>query len=47
MADIGCGNGKYLGVNNENVFILGLDRSYGLIELAKSRDSSFQVFSGD
>lgn len=33
--DVGCGNGKYLGVN-KNVHIIGSDRSLGLIECAKT-----------
>ncbi|EAZ62990.2 tRNA methyltransferase, has a role in tRNA modification [Scheffersomyces stipitis CBS 6054] len=31
--DVGCGNGKYLGVNKK-LFIVGTDRSSGLIECA-------------
>ena len=31
--DIGCGNGKYLGINPD-IFIIGSDRSSGLIECA-------------
>ncbi|KAK0635051.1 S-adenosyl-L-methionine-dependent methyltransferase [Bombardia bombarda] len=34
--DVGCGNGKYLGVNPD-VFMLGSDRSPALIALARSR----------
>ncbi|CAG8623502.1 10500_t:CDS:2 [Funneliformis caledonium] len=34
--DIGCGNGKYLGVNR-NVYIIGADRSSSLIEISASR----------
>ncbi|KAF2640812.1 S-adenosyl-L-methionine-dependent methyltransferase [Massarina eburnea CBS 473.64] len=33
-ADVGCGNGKYLGVNTK-VFIVGSDRSSNLIKIAK------------
>lgn len=40
-ADIGCGNGKYLGVNPD-VFIVGSDRSEGLVEIA-SRERHFEV----
>lgn len=32
--DVGCGNGKYLGVN-QKLFIIGTDRSDGLITCAK------------
>nr|CAG8492399.1 14414_t:CDS:2 [Entrophospora candida] len=35
-ADIGCGNGKYFGVN-KNTFMIGTDRSSKLIEICKSR----------
>lgn len=31
--DVGCGNGKYLGVN-KNLYMIGSDRSLGLIECA-------------
>ncbi|CAI2174739.1 19361_t:CDS:2 [Funneliformis geosporum] len=34
--DVGCGNGKYLGVNR-NVYIIGADRSSSLIEISASR----------
>jgi hypothetical protein len=34
VADVGCGNGKYLGIN-ENIFIIGTDRSENLIEICK------------
>ncbi|KAF2711199.1 S-adenosyl-L-methionine-dependent methyltransferase, partial [Pleomassaria siparia CBS 279.74] len=34
-ADVGCGNGKYLGVNR-GVFIVGSDRSSNLAQIAKS-----------
>lgn len=32
--DVGCGNGKYLGINPK-IFIIGSDRSAGLLECAK------------
>ncbi|CAO3662556.1 unnamed protein product [Rhizopus stolonifer] len=35
-ADVGCGNGKYIGVN-ANVFILGSDRSSNLIKIVNER----------
>ena len=43
---VGCGNGKYLGVN-ENIFTFGNDRSENLIGLCKTRDFGFQVFTCD
>jgi tRNA (uracil-5-)-methyltransferase TRM9 len=39
--DVGCGNGKYLGVNPE-VFMVGSDRSASLIALARSRCKELQ-----
>lgn len=38
----GCGNGKYMGVN-PNVAVLGMDRSLGLVSIAKDR--GFEVRS--
>ncbi|CAG8748425.1 11495_t:CDS:2 [Gigaspora margarita] len=35
-ADIGCGNGKYLGIN-KNIYMVGSDRSSKLIEISVSR----------
>ena len=35
VADVGCGNGKYLGCNQENLFTVGTDRSFNLIDLAR------------
>jgi tRNA (uracil-5-)-methyltransferase TRM9 len=31
--DVGCGNGKYLGVN-QKLFMIGTDRSVGLLKTA-------------
>ncbi|XP_047664878.1 alkylated DNA repair protein alkB homolog 8 isoform X2 [Tachysurus fulvidraco] len=36
MADIGCGNGKYLGINPQ-VFSLGCDRSVNLVSICADR----------
>ncbi|CUS23446.1 LAQU0S10e00562g1_1 [Lachancea quebecensis] len=44
--DVGCGNGKYLNVN-PNVFIIGSDRSSGLIECAHALDGRFNVLVAD
>ncbi|CAR24780.1 Trm9 [Lachancea thermotolerans] len=44
--DVGCGNGKYLNVN-PNVFIIGSDRSSGLIECAHALDGKFNVLVAD
>ncbi|XP_067663773.1 alkylated DNA repair protein alkB homolog 8-like [Haliotis asinina] len=44
LADIGCGNGKYLGVNS-NIYKLGSDRSVNLASICQLRN--FPVFVGD
>jgi hypothetical protein len=31
LADIGCGNGKYLKVAKKNIIAIGMDRSEGII----------------
>ena len=36
VADVGCGNGKYLGVN-PNLNMIGTDRSFNLIGCARER----------
>ncbi|AEO71690.1 8e123db9-0b01-47d5-9241-0eb55aebfbe6 [Thermothielavioides terrestris] len=43
--DVGCGNGKYLGVNPD-VFMVGSDRSPSLIALARSRCKQLQFQQG-
>ena len=44
IADIGCGNGKYLGVNSK-VQMIGT--SFNLIGCARERSQSFQTFVAD
>ncbi|KAM9853847.1 tRNA (carboxymethyluridine(34)-5-O)-methyltransferase alkbh8 [Aulostomus maculatus] len=44
LADVGCGNGKYLGVNPE-VIAMGCDRSSTLVQICAER--GFQVFVSD
>ncbi|XP_041360142.1 alkylated DNA repair protein alkB homolog 8-like [Gigantopelta aegis] len=44
LADIGCGNGKYLGLN-KSIFAIGSDRSSSLSSICQERQ--FQVFVGD
>uniref|UniRef100_A0A6Q2Y746 Fe2OG dioxygenase domain-containing protein n=1 Tax=Esox lucius TaxID=8010 RepID=A0A6Q2Y746_ESOLU len=44
VADVGCGNGKYLGVNPE-VFAMGCDRSCALVQICSER--GFQAFVSD
>uniref|UniRef100_A0A8C9YMS0 tRNA (carboxymethyluridine(34)-5-O)-methyltransferase n=1 Tax=Sander lucioperca TaxID=283035 RepID=A0A8C9YMS0_SANLU len=43
LADVGCGNGKYLGVNPE--VIVGCDRSIALVQICAQR--GFQAFVSD
>ena len=44
-ADIGCGNGKYMGVN-PNVLMIGSDRSHNLVRISKDRGHEVQVADG-
>ncbi|XP_044059506.1 alkylated DNA repair protein alkB homolog 8 [Siniperca chuatsi] len=44
LADVGCGNGKYLGVNPE-VITVGCDRSSALVQICGQR--GFQAFVSD
>ncbi|XP_058489186.1 alkylated DNA repair protein alkB homolog 8 isoform X1 [Solea solea] len=44
LADVGCGNGKYLGVNPE-VTAIGCDRSSALVQICAER--GFQAFVSD
>ncbi|XP_055971075.1 alkylated DNA repair protein alkB homolog 8 [Sorex fumeus] len=44
VADIGCGNGKYLGLNAE-LFMIGCDRSHRLVDICRERQ--FQAFVCD
>lgn len=44
VADIGCGNGKYLGVNPELVMI-GSDITFNLLKICAGRN--FSVFQAD
>ena len=46
VADVGCGNGKYLGVNPK-LHMIGTDRSFNLIGCARERDQKFQTFVAD
>jgi alkylated DNA repair protein alkB homolog 8 len=45
-ADVGCGNGKYLNVN-EKIFTIGTDRSFNLISICREKKSDNQVFVAD
>ncbi|KAI9258049.1 S-adenosyl-L-methionine-dependent methyltransferase [Phascolomyces articulosus] len=44
-ADVGCGNGKYIGVN-PNILMLGSDRSANLIEIVHKRGFEGMVADG-
>ncbi|KAJ1926755.1 tRNA methyltransferase, has a role in tRNA modification [Tieghemiomyces parasiticus] len=43
-ADVGCGNGKYMGVN-PRLFLLGSDRSWGLLDITNRR--GFEAMQAD
>jgi alkylated DNA repair protein alkB family protein 8 len=45
-ADVGCGNGKYLNVNNE-IFSFGTDRSFNLINICKEKNNDNNLFVAD
>ena len=40
--DVGCGNGKYLGVNPD-IISIGTDRSFNLCQIANERDNTIFV----
>ncbi|KAJ7320144.1 hypothetical protein JRQ81_019655 [Phrynocephalus forsythii] len=44
VADVGCGNGKYLGVNKD-LYMFGCDRSKTLVDICGEK--GFQAFVGD
>ncbi|KAJ1541965.1 Alkylated DNA repair protein alkB 8, partial [Nowakowskiella sp. JEL0078] len=44
-ADVGCGNGKYLGVN-KSVYTLGSDRSFNLIDICGQRGFEALIADG-
>ena len=46
VLDVGCGNGKYLSVN-ENLNIFGTDRSGNLLSIAKEKNLNSQFFVAD
>ena len=46
VLDVGCGNGKYLSVN-ENLNMFGTDRSGNLLSIAKEKNSNSQFFVAD
>lgn len=44
--DVGCGNGKYLGVNKK-VYLIGSDRSDGLVNCAREINSDYSLCVAD
>uniref|UniRef100_A0A8B9E4Y9 tRNA (carboxymethyluridine(34)-5-O)-methyltransferase ALKBH8 n=1 Tax=Anser cygnoides TaxID=8845 RepID=A0A8B9E4Y9_ANSCY len=44
VADVGCGNGKYLGINKD-LYMIGCDRSKNLVDICGEKN--FQAFVGD
>nr|XP_025040613.1 alkylated DNA repair protein alkB homolog 8 [Pelodiscus sinensis] len=44
VADVGCGNGKYLGINKD-LYMIGCDRSQNLVDIC--REKKFQAFVCD
>lgn len=44
--DVGCGNGKYLGIN-KNLYMVGTDRSIGLLKTAQEKSEEYQIFAAD
>ncbi|XP_037361588.1 alkylated DNA repair protein alkB homolog 8 isoform X1 [Talpa occidentalis] len=44
VADVGCGNGKYLGINKD-LYMIGCDRSQNLVDICRERQ--FQAFVCD
>lgn len=46
VMDVGCGNGKYIGVN-PNLFMIGTDRSMGLLKTASQKNQLYQLFGAD
>ncbi|KAJ2557374.1 tRNA methyltransferase, has a role in tRNA modification [Coemansia sp. RSA 1836] len=45
-ADIGCGNGKYLGVRTGDIFMMGTDRSESLVDICRERNYECLVSDG-
>jgi ubiquinone/menaquinone biosynthesis C-methylase UbiE len=46
VADIGCGNGKYMDVN-PNIYMYGTDRSGNLLEIVRDKIQGSQVFTAE
>lgn len=46
VLDVGCGNGKYMGVNPK-LLMVGTDRSKGLLDTALEKNTNYQLFAAD
>lgn len=46
VADVGCGNGKYLGINKQ-LQMVGTDRSFNLLGCARDTSSNYSLFGAD
>ncbi|KAJ2844871.1 tRNA methyltransferase, has a role in tRNA modification, partial [Coemansia erecta] len=45
-ADVGCGNGKYLGLRTNDIFTIGTDRSDSLVDICRQRQYECLVSDG-
>ncbi|KAJ1821676.1 tRNA methyltransferase, has a role in tRNA modification [Coemansia sp. RSA 2598] len=45
-ADVGCGNGKYLGLRTGDIFVMGTDRSESLVDICRQRQHECMVSDG-
>ncbi|KAJ1881267.1 tRNA methyltransferase, has a role in tRNA modification [Coemansia sp. RSA 486] len=45
-ADVGCGNGKYLGLRTGDIFMMGTDRSESLVDICRQRQYECLVSDG-
>lgn len=45
LIDVGCGNGKYLSVDQNRIVSIGTDRSYNLLKICQQRN--FETFFDD
>lgn len=43
VCDVGCGNGKYLNVNNNSIFTVGGDKCSRLSELAREKENEVMI----
>ncbi|KAJ1805306.1 tRNA methyltransferase, has a role in tRNA modification [Coemansia sp. RSA 2599] len=45
-ADVGCGNGKYLGLRTGDIFVMGTDHSESLVDICRQRQHKCMVSDG-